>query len=283
MKLVSFSLFRTLGLESSGQVELACLKPEDFDRHPARFQGLLQEADWVLFPEYWQLNALEYGHGCRIFPSLPTYRVGHDKIEMTRVFRSLFPDNVPGTWIGRNTPEVADRLWDLMTPPFVAKLPKASQGTGVWLINDRIDWRQYLERTDRLYLQELLPIDRDLRIVVVGDDIVAAYWRHRSQRSFHTNVAQGGQVSYGDIPVQALDLVNRVVQVLGIDHAGFDIAMVGDRPYLLEFNRLFGNQGIPGGGKTITDAILRYLQARNDDGHPMDPERPKPVRFRMAG
>ncbi len=49
MHLVSFNVFRTLGFPPDTTV----LKPEHFLRH----KPLLQEADWVLFPEYWQINA----------------------------------------------------------------------------------------------------------------------------------------------------------------------------------------------------------------------------------
>ncbi len=274
MKLVSFNLFRTLGLKPSEDVTVTYVKPETYAARPQDYEQLLTEADWVLFPEYWQLNALEYGLGCRVFPSPASYRLGHDKIEMTRIFQLVAPEHHPRTWIAQNSATEAERLWEAMSYPFVAKLPKASQGTGVWLIEQRQQWLDYLGIADRLYVQEYLPIDKDLRIVIVGNEIIAAYWRHQSEYSFHTNVAQGGFVSYDDIPPQAIDFVTKLARGLNIDHAGFDIAMVGDHPYLLEFNRLFGNQGIPGGGKDITEAILRYLDSHTDDDGPIDPIHP---------
>ena len=65
MHLVSFDVFRTLGFPDT-----TVLKPEQFLRH----KELLREADWVLFPEYWQINALAYGLNPRVFPSLPSYQ-----------------------------------------------------------------------------------------------------------------------------------------------------------------------------------------------------------------
>lgn len=35
-------------------------------------------------PEDWQLNALVYGLKCRVSLSHGSYRIGHDKVEMTR-------------------------------------------------------------------------------------------------------------------------------------------------------------------------------------------------------
>ena len=269
MQLVSFNLFRTLGLPNATYI-----KPESFQLHPEKYLAQIEAADWVMFPEYWQLNGLLYGLNSRIFPSESTYRIGHNKIEMSRAIRLLTPANLPRTLIAANSDSDAERLWQAMELPFVAKLAKASQGEGVWLIEDRQQWREYRQRADSLYVQEHLPIDRDLRIVVVGSEVIAAYWRHQSDRSFHTNVSRGGHVSYDDIPAAAIDYVQQLARRLNINHAGFDIAMVDGHPYLLEFNRLFGNQGIPGGGHAITDAILRYLQQHSSDHTPWDPESP---------
>lgn len=247
---VSFDPLRTLGFANT-----RFIKPDQLYLQ----RELLSQADLVLFPEYWQLGALVYGMKRRVFPSLPTYQIGHDKVEMTRALTALVPANVPDTVIAANTPEKSAELWERMVTPFVAKIPRSARGTGVWLIENRADWRAYLAATDVLYLQEYLPIDRDLRIVLVGERVVATYWRLQSANGFHNNISRGGVIEYGAIPDVAVQLVLEVARHFGIDHAGFDVAMVGGRPYLLEFNRLFGNAGIPGGDQAVREAILGYL------------------------
>lgn len=264
MRLVSFDMFRTLRFDNT-----SFIKPSHFFAHKAE----LQAADWVLFPEYWQVNALVYGLKCRIFPSHASYLIGHNKVEMTRAFQSVVPEHTPVTHIAPNTPTEAERLWALMDTPFVAKLPKASMGEGVWLIETARDWQSYCDKADVLYVQEYLPIDRDIRVVLVGDQVVSAYWRCQSDRSFHNNVARGGWVDHSPVPQVAIDLVKRVALLLDVDHAGFDVAMVGSHPYLLEFNRLFGNQGIPGGGEALRSAIMGYLSSRTTTPT-QDPPRP---------
>ncbi|MDH7943761.1 hypothetical protein QGM61_07995 [Pseudohongiella sp. SYSU M77423] len=266
MNLVSFDVFRTLGFPNT-----TVLKSQDIFQH----KELLSHADWVLYPEYWQLNALVYGLNCRVFPSEASYRIGHDKVKMTRAFELVAPAHTPWTIIENNCAEARERLWDLMPLPFVAKLPKASMGEGVWLISSRQDWQQYCEKTSVLYVQEYLPIDRDVRVVIVGDKVITAYWRTQSDRGFYNNVAQGGRIDHSPVPAAATDLALRLARQLGVNHAGFDIALVGDHPYVLEFNRLFGNQGLEG-GQALKAAILDYLQtnAQPDDS---DPEGPQPV------
>jgi ribosomal protein S6--L-glutamate ligase len=127
------------------------------------------------------------------------------------------------------------------------------------LIENKTDWRTYLAITDVLYVQEYLPIEKDLRIVVVGKKVISAYWRLQAPNGFHNNISRGGTLDYGPVPDSAIELVLKVAEHLGIDHAGFDVAMVGNHPFLLEFNRLFGDAGIPGGDQRVREAILQYL------------------------
>ncbi|MBE0485950.1 hypothetical protein [Marinobacter sp.] len=267
MHLVSFDIFRTLGFPDT-----SVLKPEQFLRH----KDLLREADWVLFPEYWQLNALVHGLKCRVFPSEASYRIGHDKVEMTRAFQTVAPEHTPWTMIEANGPQERDLIWDAMALPFVAKLPKASMGEGVWLVESREDWRRYCERGNVLYAQEYLPIDRDARVVVVGDRVLTSYWRTQAEQGFYNNVARGGQIDTSPVPGVVTDLALRLAQELGVDHAGFDIALVDGYPYVLEFNRLFGNQGLAK-GDDLKDAILDYLNQQSCPKDPDGPTEPTPL------
>ncbi|MFP8966937.1 RimK family alpha-L-glutamate ligase [Pokkaliibacter sp. CJK22405] len=268
MRLVSFDAFRSLRLPDTTYI-----KPELF------FSQLptVQEADWVVYPEYWQVNSLVFGLKKRIFPSLSSYLLGHDKIEMTRAFMSVAPRHVPDTEIMGNTPENAELVWDRMLLPFVAKIPRSSMGQGVFLIENRAQWNQYLSQTTVLYVQELLPIDRDMRIVWIGKKVLGGYWRLQSDRSFHNNVAQGGQLDYSPLHPAAVRLVEEVATRLGIDHGGFDVCMVGDHPYLFEFNRLFGNQGLGPLNQQLPEAIMQYLESLDDQDDPDDPLHPNPI------
>jgi ribosomal protein S6--L-glutamate ligase len=112
-----------------------------------------------------------------------------------------------------------------------------------------------------IYAQEYLPIDRDLRCIIVGRQMVGSYWRLQSAQGFHNNLARGGVIDRSPVPEAARELVLRLAGTLGIDHAGFDIAMSDGHPYVLEFNRLFGSQGIPDADDPVPAAIMEYLRA----------------------
>ncbi len=269
MKLVTFDPFRTLGLPG-----VRYIKPE----HMATQRDELADADWLLFPAYWQLHSLHYVLRRPIFPSLASYHLGHDKVEMTRALRLACPEHVPDTEILGANHQGISQLLDTWRFPYVAKRVRSSQGEGVFLIENRQQLLDYAASTEVLYIQKLLPIVRDLRVVVVGREIVAAYWREGE--SFHNNVARGARVRT-DLPVPeaAVEMVRAVAARLGIDHAGFDVAWVDNYPYLLEFNRLFGNRGIPDLPQRIGHAMRAYLLGEDVPSSPLSPSplSPSPV------
>lgn len=254
MRLISFDPFRSLGIPG-----VRYLKPELALRHREE----LAEADWLLFPQSWQANFLVYGLKKKIFPSLSTYHLGHDKVEMTRALWSVAEPHVPQTQILASCAESVEQVLDQFVLPLVAKEPRNSMGRGVFLIETPEQLRRFAASNAVLYVQEYLPIDRDLRVVYVGDQVVAAYWRIAGDGCFHTNVAQGGRLSFDDIPAEALDLVQRVACDLGIDHAGFDLVEVDGHFYFLEFNPLFGNEGLRQLGTPLSRIIWEYLRGQS--------------------
>jgi ribosomal protein S6--L-glutamate ligase len=72
-----------------------------------------------------------------------------------------------------------------------------------------------------------------------------------------------------------LELVTHVATSLGIDHAGFDVAVVHGHCYLLEFNVLFGLDGLHRQGIRLGDMVMRYLG--NEGNEPTHPVRPRPI------
>ena len=251
MHLISFDPLRTLDIPTAKPV-----KPENW----LSAKKDIIKADWILFPEYWQVNALVYAWKKRIFPSINSYHLGHDKIEMTRAFEAVCPANVPITLILPATDSAEEQILETFRFPIVAKEVRSSMGCGVRLLQTRSDLRDYITNNSVLYLQEYLPIDRDLRVVVIGQKVVAAYWRIAAEGCFHNNVAQGSLVSFDAIPAGVVEFVEQVAVTLGVNHAGFDVAVVDGWFYLFEFNVRFGTQALHEHGISLSPLILQVLQ-----------------------
>lgn len=256
MQLVSFDPLRTWDIPGAKTV-----KADNW----AMARPHIDTADWVLFPEYEHVNRLIYGYKKRIFPSVSTYHLGYDKIEMTHAFEAVAPACVPYTQILPATPTNIEAIWYDFPVPFVAKDVRNARGKGVFLIQNRADWLAYAHGRGTLYAQEYLPITRDVRVVLVGQKVLTAYWRIAPEGGFHNNVAQGGHISFDNLPQDALDLTQYVAQALDINHAGFDIAFVDNQPYLLEFNMRFGNQALREQNIRLGAHIYSYLQAHKKD------------------
>ncbi|NKN34065.1 ATP-grasp domain-containing protein [Marichromatium bheemlicum] len=262
MRLISFDPFRTLGIPG-----VTHLKPEEMLRRRAEVAA----ADWVLFPEQWQLDALLYALKVRVFPSPQSYLLGQDKVRFTRTLSALCPEHLPETLILPATAEAMQQLLDTLTFPLVVKLPRSSMGLGVHRIEHRRALSTLLPTLPLLYAQEYLDIDRDLRVVWVGDEVLCAYWR-RDGDGFHHNVARGGRIDFDGVPAAPLELVTRVARHLGIDHGGFDLAEVAGHWYLIELNTRFGNAGLREHGIDLSAHILAYLQSQSSpDDNPDHP------------
>lgn len=253
MKCITFNPLRTIGIPN-----LRYLKPEQTFIHKAE----IADMDWLLFPEYWQVNALVYGYKKEIFPSPASYHLGHDKVEMTRVLQAVYPKHIPYTKILANSDINLEIILDEFPFPFIAKEIRNSMGRGVYLINNKRELIEYAKDNDILYIQEYLPIDRDIRIAVVGENAIGAYWRIGMENSHLNNVSAGGDISFDPVPREAVDLVEEVAANLGIDHAGFDVAVVGNQHYILEFNILFGNAAFSKMNVSVEQHILDYLKSR---------------------
>lgn len=258
MKLITFDAYRALGIPG-----VRYIKPEAFDGHLAE----IRRADWILFPPHWQVNTLHYVLGRRMFPNIAGYHLGHDKVVMTRALTAAFPHHVPDTLILPPDERSVDRVLEHFTLPVVAKVPRSSMGAGVALLESAGAVREWARQHDVLYLQEYLPTRRDLRVVWVGDRVIGAYWREGAAGAFHNNVARGGRLSFDHVPEAALRLVERVARTLGLDHAGFDLMELGGHFYVIEFNVLFGNEGLNRSGIPVGRHIHEHLLK-----HPGDPE-----------
>jgi ribosomal protein S6--L-glutamate ligase len=179
--------------------------------------------------------------GRNIFPK-NYYPFLGNKIAQTNLFQLLgVPHPRTGIYYGRNNFERICRDFPF---PFVCKTPVgSSRGEGVFLIPDPSGLLEYLKEHNPAYIQEYLPIERDLRAVVVTGKVVHAYWRVHREGDFRNNVAQGGAVSFDEIPDPALQFARSVAAVCGFDEVGLDICEYGGEYYILEANMVFGLEG----------------------------------------
>jgi ribosomal protein S6--L-glutamate ligase len=135
-------------------------------------------------------------------------------------------------------------------------------GRGVFLIQNQTELNDYLTQSPIAYIQEYLPIKQDIRVVVIGNRVVHAYWRIAPTGDFRTNVAVGGRVSFDSIPLAALELGLHTARVCRWNDVGMDICCCNDTYYVLEANMKYGKEGFRQAGLNYS----AMMEAMIDNG-----------------
>ena len=232
------------------------VRPNFSDYDPDEAE-LIRNAGKIYYPSPFYADLFN-AMGKATFPSYHTYKFAQDKIKQTAMFQLLNVSH-PRTRVfygKRQKKSITDRF----AFPFVGKIPRGSaMGRGVFLIRNRNELDNYLEQTNIAYIQEYLPLDRDIRVVVIGRRVLHAYWRLAAHNEFRSNVAVGGTVSLEPVPAEALDLALRTARSCGWDDVGIDICRHEGRYYVLEANMKYGKEGFRHAGidyiKLLEDLI----------------------------
>ncbi|ELZ23964.1 RimK family alpha-L-glutamate ligase [Natrinema limicola] len=100
------------------------------------------------------------------------------------------------------------------------------------------------------FLQELVDQEdvrhRDLRVYVVGGEVVAAMYRYAPDNDWRTNVALGGSVENAtdDLPEEAAEMARRASDIVDLDYAGVDLVEGDGGWFVLEVNPTAGFKGL---------------------------------------
>jgi len=245
-------------LEGLSNVLTLGVKPNFLDYTP-RERGLMEDARLILYPT---LNFAQFftTMGKKIFPSLETHLYADEKIKQTTLFYMLGVSH-PRTRIYYRRHH-GDILKDFRFP-FIAKLPRASsQGRGVFKITNSEEMEQYLHLTHVAYIQEYLPHDRDLRVILIDYQPILAYWRESPPGSFKTNIFQGGIIHFENIPREVMGIAQEIARKCRFDDVGLDFIRHHGKWYLIEANMKYGRKALKLKGmdlKTIIrDRVLSW-------------------------
>ncbi len=149
----------------------------------------------------------------------------------------------------------------------VYKTTIGTHGGGTWRValdepvNAKVGERQ-------AFLQEYIDqegIQRDVRVYVVGDEVIGAMYRQAPENDWRTNVALGGSVEDAgpELPAEAADIAQRAIDAVGLDYGGVDLIDDGDQWYILEVNPTAGFRGFfEATGTSPAPAIVKLAADR---------------------
>lgn len=230
----------------------------NFSDYSENEADLIRNAGKIYYPTTFYADLFDV-MGKKTFPSYHTYKCVQDKIKQTALLTML---NIPHP----KTRVFYGNRWKKDVPqefsfPFIAKIPRGSaMGRGVYLIQNDDDFSQYCNLTGVGYLQEYLPSDRDIRIVVIGKRIVHSYWRIAAEGEFRSNVALGASISLDKVPRKALDLAIYTADKCHWDDVGIDICVFNGQYMVLEANMKYGKEGFREAGINYTKLMESMIE-----------------------
>jgi ribosomal protein S6--L-glutamate ligase len=244
-------------LRASPMVLTLGVRPNYFD-YDDRERSMIQNAPKIYYPSSLYAE-LFHTMGKPTFPSYHNYLYAQDKIKQTALFQAA-GINHPRTRVfyGKRQKQNIRHYFDL---PLIAKEPRGSAlGRGIYLIRSMDELDRYCQRQGPAYIQEYLPIDRDMRIVVVGGQVVHAYWRIAAAGEFRSNLAFGGRIDFAAVPSRALQFALQTAQACRWNDVGLDICEHKGDFYVLEGNMKYGRQGFEQAGIDYVQLLLSLVR-----------------------
>ena len=227
-------------LNKCGRVVTLGVRPNFSDYNDTE-RALIHGAHKIYYPSTFYADLFD-AVGKPIFPSYHTYKFAQDKIKQTSLFQlAQIPHPRTRVFYGNRQKRT---ITDYFSFPFIAKVARGSAlGRGVFLIRTGDDLERYCRENKIAYIQEYLPIDRDMRLVVIGQRVVHAYWRIAPINDFRSNVAVGGEIDLSPVPESARELALKTAERCGLNDVGIDICICGDNLCVLEVNMKYGKEG----------------------------------------
>jgi len=171
--------------------------------------------------------------------------------------------------------------------PCVVKSTEGTHGSGVFLVNSAQQARQLvfqmLERGMRPLVQEYIKESHgsDIRVLVVGGEVVASMRRKAHGSEFRSNFHLGGSVTNVELTEDLREIAISSAETLGLELAGVDMLESDRGPLVLEVNSSPGLEGIEGATKiNVAEKVASrlnklYGNSMADSNEILDTNNPK--------
>ncbi len=261
----AFEVRRFMDVAEEMDIELQVLAPEQFDLVVTRDdrKSVLVDGQETALPDfllprmgasttYFALAVIRHLErlGVQTFNTSESIEVVKDKLYSHQI---LAQSNLPvaKTMLAKFPVDI-ERIEQHLGYPVVVKTISGSQGTGIFLCEDRRSLEDLMELVSatrsnvNIILQEFIESSRgrDLRVITVGGRAVACMQRVAQDGSFKANVSRGGRAEPFDITPEIEWLSTEVSRLLGLDIAGIDLLFDRDHYRICEANSSPGFQGI---------------------------------------
>ena len=174
---------------------------------------------------------------------------------------------IPRTCFSIDPESIDAQMQMLGGPPVVIKLQEGTQGLGVILAESAQSAKSIMDTFYKMdtgiLVQQFIEEAKgeDIRIIVVGNEVVAAMKRKGAVGDFRANVHRGGTAETVLLTPKEERIALNAVRYLGLGVGGVDLIRSDKGPLLLEVNASPGLEGIEAAtGVNVAEAIIRYVE-----------------------
>ena len=163
----------------------------------------------------------------RFIPSLDTQFSNKSKENVTR-FSWKYDLPIPKTYIYYNRPN-GDKFLKKCEYPKIIKKSYGPSNYGGYFVHKVDSYKEAKElyaqkKYHPMYFQDFVPMEADIRVMLIGHKPVCAFWRRAPEGEWLTNTSQGGSMDYNDVPKNVLDLAVKVSKAAKAEYWACDIA-----------------------------------------------------------
>ncbi|MCO4780850.1 MAG: RimK family alpha-L-glutamate ligase [Candidatus Cloacimonetes bacterium] len=178
---------------------------------------------------------------------------------------------IPATTFVRDKKDILPAIQRVGGAPIVIKLLEGTQGIGVLLAHTLEMATSIIEllqsQKQNILIQKFVAESKgkDIRAIVIGDQVVAAMRRVAQGQEFRSNVHRGGRTEMVELSDEYKQTAIRASKLMGLGISGVDMLESNDGPQIMEVNSSPGLQGIEGCTKLdIAGAFIDYIASKVD-------------------
>lgn len=178
---------------------------------------------------------------------------------------------IPATTFVKDKKDVLPAIERVGGAPVVIKLLEGTQGIGVLLAHTLEIATSIIEllqsQKQNVLIQKFVAESKgkDIRAIVVGDDVVAAMRRVAQGQEFRSNVHRGGKTEQVELDNIYKETAIRATKIMGLGIAGVDMLEGEDGPQIMEINSSPGLEGIEScTGIDVAGSFIDYIASRVD-------------------
>ncbi len=193
-----------------------------------------------------------------------------DKLRSLQIL-SRHKIGIPPTTFVRDKLDVLPAIDRVGGAPVIIKLLEGTQGIGVLLAHTLEMATSIIEllqsQKQNVLIQKFVSESKgkDIRAIVVGDQVVASMRRVAQGQEFRSNVHRGGRTEMVELSDEYKETAIKASKLMGLGISGVDMLEGKDGPQIMEINSSPGLEGIEGCTKLdVAGSFIDYIASRVD-------------------